>query len=73
VGVFPSQEAILEGSTKTNGGPTKWNPRLCILKAVEMPKYEIHSQVVGSYVQYMKDHVLIDMFLGIWLSENQLH
>jgi hypothetical protein len=36
------------------------------MKDMDTPKYEICSNWLGGYVQYMKDHAIIDNFLGIW-------
>jgi hypothetical protein len=53
-------------------GPPKWKPSQCIPKAMEIPKYEIHSMRVGSYVQCMKDHAFIRKFIGPWPSKRDL-
>jgi len=41
-------------------------------KIVENLRYEVTSPMVGDYIQYMKDHIVIGNFMGIWPSKKEL-
>jgi hypothetical protein len=65
--VEPSQEPIPEELPQPINGTNKWKPTQCIPKVEKIPKYEIHSEQMGSYVQFMKDHTVIGKFWGYGL------
>jgi hypothetical protein len=44
----------------------------CIPKPTKILKYEITSNKIGQYIQYMRDHAIIDKFMGIWPMEKSL-
>jgi hypothetical protein len=49
-----------------------WDPGKCIPQAPITPRYVIRSYSMGDHTQYMKYHVLIGNFLGLWPSERDL-
>jgi len=63
--VNPSQCDFIEDHQPPQSDQEKWNLEQCIPKEVVMSKYKIRSNYVGSYVQFMNDHMIIIKFLGI--------
>jgi hypothetical protein len=49
-----------------------WIPKKCIPQAPVAPKYVIKSTRIGEHTQFMRDHALIEKFLGLWPSEKDL-
>jgi hypothetical protein len=37
-------------------------------KTVENSQYEVTTPLIGNYIKYMKDHVVIRKLMGTWLS-----
>jgi hypothetical protein len=49
-----------------------WIPGKCIPQAPVAPIYVIKSTRIGEHTQFMRDHALIDKFMGLWPSEKDL-
>jgi hypothetical protein len=45
----------------------------CLPKAPENPKYEVKTNRIVRYIQYMQDHDFIGKFMGIWPTEKALN
>jgi hypothetical protein len=49
-----------------------WEPGKCISQSEKPPRYLISLTRVGEHTQFMREHALINKFLGIWPSEHDL-
>jgi len=49
-----------------------WIPGKCIPQAPIMPRYVIKSTKIVEHTHFMRDHALIDKFLGLWPSKKDL-
>ena len=57
-----------DGSTRSGEGLVKGprKPGQCLPKSSEILEMTIKSEGLASHIQYMKDHMLIVKFVGIW-------
>jgi hypothetical protein len=62
----------VEPSTSHPKASRGWEPGKCIPQSDKPPRYLISSTRVGEHTQFMREHALIDKFLGLWPSERDL-
>jgi hypothetical protein len=62
----------VEPSTSHPKASHGWEPGKCIPQSEKPPRYLISSTRVGEHTQFMREHTLIDKFLGLWPSERDL-
>lgn len=65
-----AKEGWTEPGNRLKKGPQKLGQ--CLPKSSVIPEMTIKSDGLDSHIQYMKDHMLIEKFVGMWPPKKAL-